>query len=67
MAYFLDRVMTVFKLRELVTGVVFGLVCWSVAPTLQGADRPNVVLIYADDLGLATWDVTVRRLSRRPT
>ena len=43
--------MTVFKLRELVTGVVFGLVCWSVAPTLQGADRPNVVLIYADDLG----------------
>ncbi|MED5284845.1 MAG: sulfatase-like hydrolase/transferase, partial [Planctomycetota bacterium] len=43
--------MTVFKLRELVTGVVFGLVCWSVASTLQGADRPNVVLIYADDLG----------------
>ena len=43
--------MTVFKLRELVTGVVFGLVCWSVAPTLQGAERPNVVLIYADDLG----------------
>ena len=51
MAYYLDRVMNVFKLRELIKGVLFGLVCWSMAPTLQGAERPNVVLIYADDLG----------------
>ena len=45
MAYYLDRVMNVFKLRELIKGVVFGLVCWSMAPTLQGAERQNVVMI----------------------